>query len=68
MTDDRDVRFVPWDGRSAGSWTDAIDGADAIINFTGKNANCRLTEQNPNFEGTFNAVSPLPVSRGWLSF
>ena len=28
------------------SWTDAIDGADAIVNFTGKNANCRLTGRN----------------------
>jgi hypothetical protein len=46
MTADRDVRFVPWDGRSAGPWTDAIDGADAIINFTGKNVNCRLTKSN----------------------
>ncbi len=43
---DRDVRFVPWDGRSAGPWTDAIDGADAIINFTGQNVNCRLTQPN----------------------
>lgn len=42
----KDVRFVPWDGRSAGAWTDAIDGADAIVNFTGKNVNCRLTERN----------------------
>jgi uncharacterized protein len=46
MTADKDVRFVPWDGRSVGSWTDAIDGADAIVNFTGKNVNCRLTERN----------------------
>ena len=30
----------------AGPWTDAIDGADAIVNFTGKNVNCRLTERN----------------------
>jgi hypothetical protein len=35
MIADKDVRFVAWDGRSAGSWTDAIDGADAIVNFTG---------------------------------
>jgi len=46
MTADKDVRFVEWDGRSIGLWTDAIDGADAIVNFTGKNANCRLTERN----------------------
>lgn len=46
MTADKDVRFVPWDGRLEGSWMDAIDGADAIVNFAGKNANCRLTERN----------------------
>jgi len=43
---DKDIRFVQWDGRSTGEWTEAIDGADAIINFTGKNVNCRLTERN----------------------
>ena len=46
MTTDKDVRFVAWDGRSLGRWMDAIDGADAIVNFTGKNVNCRLTERN----------------------
>jgi uncharacterized protein (TIGR01777 family) len=46
MTADKDVRFVPWDGRVTGSWTNAIDGADAIVNFTGKNVNCRPNERN----------------------
>ena len=46
MTAGKDVRFVPWDGRSAGAWTDAVDGADAIVDFTGKNVNCRLTGRN----------------------
>ena len=40
------VRYVVWDGRSLGKWTEALEGADAVINFSGKNVNCRLTERN----------------------
>ena len=46
MTADKDVRYVTWDACSLGCWTDAIEGADAIVNLTGKNVNCRLTERN----------------------
>lgn len=42
----KDIRTVTWDGRSLGRWTESIEGADAIVNFTGKNVNCRLTHQN----------------------
>lgn len=40
------VRTVCWDACSQGEWVEAIDGADAILNFAGKNVNCRLTEAN----------------------
>lgn len=35
-----------WNGRDLGTWTAAIDGADVMINLTGRNVNCRYTEAN----------------------
>jgi uncharacterized protein (TIGR01777 family) len=40
------VRYVTWDGRTPGAWASVIEGAAAIINFTGASVNCRLTERN----------------------
>lgn len=37
---------LPWNARDLGSWTEAIDGADIVINLTGRNVNCRYTEAN----------------------
>lgn len=35
-----------WDGTSPGSWCDALDGALAVINLTGRSVNCRYTAKN----------------------
>jgi len=40
------VRSVMWDGRTLGEWASEIDGADAVINLTGKTINCRYTAEN----------------------
>lgn len=32
-----------WDARRMGAWADAIDGADAIVNLTGRTVNCIKT-------------------------
>jgi uncharacterized protein (TIGR01777 family) len=37
------VEYLQWDGRTLGDWASAIDGAEAIVNLTGKNINCRDT-------------------------
>ncbi|MFE2105182.1 TIGR01777 family oxidoreductase [Kitasatospora sp. NPDC059463] len=37
---------IHWDGRSLGRWTDALDGADAVVNLAGRSVDCRPTEQN----------------------
>lgn len=31
------VRFVTWDGCTGGSWAEALDGADALVNLAGEN-------------------------------
>ncbi|HXH51451.1 MAG TPA: TIGR01777 family oxidoreductase [Terriglobia bacterium] len=35
-----------WDGETLGSWCDALDGASAVINLTGRSVNCRYTAKN----------------------
>ena len=40
------VDYSRWDGQSLGDWASAIDGAEAIVNLTGKNINCRHTAEN----------------------
>ena len=42
----RDWRFVHWDAKTLGDWTDEIDGADVLINLAGRNVNCRYTPEN----------------------
>nr|WP_294862045.1 TIGR01777 family oxidoreductase [uncultured Fluviicola sp.] len=40
------MKHVIWDGRTKGKWTNELEGADLIINLTGKSVNCRYTEKN----------------------
>jgi uncharacterized protein (TIGR01777 family) len=40
------VKEVAWDGKSQGDWTAQVEGANAIINLTGKNINCPHTPEN----------------------
>ncbi len=35
-----------WDGKTLGPWASALDGAEAVVNLTGKNINCRHTKEN----------------------
>ena len=42
----RPWRVVTWDGRSDGAWSREIDGADVVINLTGKSVNCRYNAAN----------------------
>jgi uncharacterized protein (TIGR01777 family) len=39
-------RTLPWDARTLGPWTQALDGADIVINLAGRTVNCRYTQQN----------------------
>jgi uncharacterized protein (TIGR01777 family) len=40
------VREVVWDGEHSGDWIAFLDGADAVVNLTGKTINCRHTPEN----------------------
>lgn len=40
------VREVEWDGKHIGEWIQTLDGAEAVINLTGKNINCPHTPEN----------------------
>lgn len=40
------VTLVAWDGKGQGTWSEAIDGAHAVVNLAGRSVNCRHTEQN----------------------
>lgn len=39
-------RIVKWDGQTLGDWTKELDGADVLINLTGRVVNCRYTYKN----------------------
>ena len=38
--------LVPWDACTLGEWAQKINGADAVINMTGKNIKCLYTDKN----------------------
>ncbi len=40
------TRFVKWDGKTVGDWAIELNGADLLINLSGKTVNCRYTEKN----------------------
>ena len=37
---------IAWDAKTLGPWTDALDGADAVINLAGRSVDCRYTADN----------------------
>lgn len=39
-------RVVQWDAQTLGAWAEEIEGADVVINLTGRSVNCRYTPQN----------------------
>jgi len=37
---------IPWDGSSVGDWAKSLEDTLAVVNLTGKNINCRLTQSS----------------------
>jgi len=42
----QNTRIVHWDAKIQGEWAKEIDGADLVINLSGKSVNCRYTAKN----------------------
>jgi len=40
------VREILWDGCSLGDWANEVEGANVVINLTGRSVNCRYNERN----------------------
>ncbi|OED44223.1 TIGR01777 family protein [Flavobacteriaceae bacterium (ex Bugula neritina AB1)] len=40
------VKYVHWDAETLGDWKNEIDGADVLINMTGKSVDCRYHKKN----------------------
>ena len=40
------VREFMWDGETLGDWARELEGAEAVINLTGRSVNCRYHERN----------------------
>jgi uncharacterized protein (TIGR01777 family) len=43
---DNEVLYVTWDGKSQGDWIREIEGAEVLINLSGKSINCKFTKEN----------------------
>src|SRR5689334_11975805 len=41
-----DWRVEKWDAESLGPWINEMDGADVLINLTGRSVNCRYNAEN----------------------
>lgn len=44
--DQHGVRYVKWNGKSLGYWTQELENANALINLNGKSVDCRYSEAN----------------------
>lgn len=40
------ITFINWDVKSLGNWAAELEGAEALINLTGKSVDCRYNEAN----------------------
>lgn len=42
----KEVNDIFWNAKDLGEWTKVLEGAEVLINLTGKSVDCRYTEQN----------------------
>jgi uncharacterized protein (TIGR01777 family) len=40
------IETVAWDAKTAGSWSETLEGAAALVNLVGKSVDCRYTPEN----------------------
>ena len=60
------VTEAEWDGKHVGEWIKFLDGAEAIVNLTGRNVNCPHTPENLRaiLESRVNSVRALSGALG----
>ena len=42
------IQFIHWDGCTMSSWVSVLEGAETLINLTGRSVDCRYTKRNKN--------------------
>lgn len=72
------VSYVQWDGKNVDHWIKSVEGAEVIINLSGKSIQCRFTEQNKKelYDSRINptqalgdAIQQLVIKpRLWINF
>jgi uncharacterized protein len=60
----KNARYVQWDGKTLAHWAAELEGADLLINMTGKSVNCRYTEKNKQeiFDSRTHATTVLGLA------
>lgn len=61
------IRFINWDGKTVGSWSTELEGADMIINLVGKSVDCRYTTKNKQLIYSSRLDSTNAVGKAILS-
>ncbi|TXK49243.1 TIGR01777 family protein [Pontibacter qinzhouensis] len=58
---DKNIRYVLWDAKTPGDWTQELEGSTAVINMVGKSVNCRYNAKNKReiIESRVNATLAL---------
>src|SRR5215472_9428915 len=58
-------QVLPWNGQTLGEWTRAINGADVVINLSGRSVNCRYTKQNRREIMDSRVLSTRELRQAW---
>jgi uncharacterized protein (TIGR01777 family) len=58
------VREFEWDGKNLGEWIQFLDGAEAVVNLTGRSVNCHHTPENLReiIESRVNSVNAITTA------
>ena len=67
LEDDGGFREVEWDGEHVGEWIQCLEDAEAVINLSGRNINCRHTPENLR-EILESRVNPVRAIAGGIAY